>query len=121
MLINGGLSFASSHGMARLGDPAVLDLKRNVALVADRELSAAPPRRRQAIEVTTQDGRNLGHRTDAVRGTADHSMSRDEVAAKAFELLAPVLSDERARRLIDRIWRIEQIDQLRELRPMLEA
>jgi hypothetical protein len=48
-------------------------------------------------------------------------MSRDEVQAKALDLLAPVLGDERAGRLIDQIWRIEQVDQVRELRPLLEA
>jgi hypothetical protein len=71
--------------------------------------------------MTTREGRKLAHRTYAVRGTADNPMSRDEVQAKALDLLAPVLGDERAGRLIDQIWRIEQVDQVRELRPLLEA
>ena len=121
MLLDDGLSFASSHDVAHMRDPAVLDLKQRMTLIADRSLSEARPRRQGIVEVTTRDGRKLTHRTYAVRGTGDNPMSRDEVEAKALDLLAPVLGDERARRLIDRIWRIEQVDQLRELRPMLEA
>ena len=107
MLLDGGLTFASSHDVARRRDPAVQGLAR--------------PPRQGIVEVTTRDGRKLAHRTCAVRGTADNPMSRDEVEPKALDLLAPVLGGERARRLIDQIWRIEQVDQLRELRPLLEA
>ena len=79
------------------------------------------PALRQAIEVTTQDGCNLDHRTYAVRGTADNPMSRDEEAAKAFDILAPVLGEERARTLVDRVWSVELLASARQLRPLLGA
>ena len=121
MLLDGGLTFASTHDVARRRDPAVQGLKQRMTLIADRGLSEARPRRQGIVEVTTREGRKLAHRTYAVRGTADNPMSRDEVQAKALDLLAPVLGDERAGRLIDQIWRMEQVDQVRELRPLLEA
>ena len=121
MLLDGGLSFASSHDVARMRAPAVLDLKRRMTLVADRELSAARPRRQGIVEVTTRDGRTLSHRTRAVRGTADNPMSRDEVETKALDLLAPVLGNMRARDLVKRVWAIERVADVRELRPLLEA
>jgi 2-methylcitrate dehydratase PrpD len=121
MLLDGGLSFASSHDVARMRDPAVLDLKQGMTLIADRELSEARPRRQGIVEVTTNDGRKLSHRTYAVRGTADNPMRRDEVEANALDLLATVLGAERARMLVDRVWDIERLANARELRPLLEA
>jgi hypothetical protein len=48
-------------------------------------------------------------------------MTRAEVDAKAFDLIAPILGKQRARSLIDRIWNIEAVADVRELRPLLTA
>jgi hypothetical protein len=48
-------------------------------------------------------------------------MTRAEVEAKAYDLVAPILGKERGRGLIERIWAIETVSNARDLRPLLTA
>ena len=73
------------------------------------------------MEVKLRDGRELRHQTTQVRGTVDNPMTREEVDAKAYQLCVPVLGKKRTRGLIDTVWRIEQVRNLRALRPLLRA
>jgi len=63
----------------------------------------------------------MRHHTIDVRGTAENPMTRHEVDEKAYDLFAPVLGNDRARRLCDTVWDIEGVADLRELRPLLTA
>ena len=74
-----------------LVDPAILALRSKVRLVPSPELSRAEPARQGIAEVLLRDGRRLRHHTIAVRGTTGNPMSRKEVAAKARDLISPVL------------------------------
>ena len=75
----------------------------------------------KALEITTRDGRRVRHHTRAVRGTAANPMPRAEVAAKARDLLQPLLGDRRAQKLIDTVWQIEGVNDIRALRPWLRG
>ena len=121
LLLEGELGFGAAHDRARMRDPAVLALRQRIRLVPDAELTRALPPRQAIVEIELQDGRRLAQRTRAVRGTPDSPMARDEVEAKAQDLLAPVLGAERARALTAQIWRIEQVAAVRALRPLLQA
>ena len=91
LLHDGRLGFAAAHDQARMRDPAILALRRRIAALPDAELTRALPPRQAIVRVTTRDGRRLEERARAVRGTPDNPMPRDEVEAKAQDLLAPVL------------------------------
>jgi hypothetical protein len=120
MLVDGEITFESAHDAARVRDPAVLKIKNRIELAG----SAAFMRTKttQAIvEITTRDGRHLRHHTRAVLGTAANPMTRVDVAAKSRDLLIPVIGARRARRLIDMIWRIDQVKNMRALRTLLSA
>jgi 2-methylcitrate dehydratase PrpD len=120
MLIDGDIDFASSHDAKRVRDPAVLRLRERIDLVGSAALTKT--KTTQAIvEITTRDGRRLRHHTRAVRGSATNPMTRDDVAAKARGLLAPTLGARRAGRLIDTIWTIENVKDVRQLRRLLSA
>jgi hypothetical protein len=56
----------------------------------------------------------------AVRGTADNSMTREEVIAKARDLMTPSLGASKVAKLIERIYAIEKIEDISELRPLLQ-
>jgi hypothetical protein len=56
-----------------------------------------------------------------VRGTPGNPMTREEVRAKAFDLMAPVIGRPRAGRLCDTVWNLERVSDVRKLRPMLGA
>ena len=48
-------------------------------------------------------------------------MSPDEVVVKARELMAPVLGDKACAKLIERVLAIDDVKDVRELRPLLRA
>jgi 2-methylcitrate dehydratase PrpD len=121
MLVDGGLTFASSHDYARMSDPVVLELRRRIEAVPSAELTAAVPARQAIIEIETVSGARLSHRTRAVRGTPDNPMDRADIAAKAQDLILPIIGAARADALVDSIWNIERVDDVRALRPLLQA
>jgi 2-methylcitrate dehydratase PrpD len=100
LLVDGKLSFHAIHDRERMSDPAILDVRRRITLVPSEELMHARPRRQAIVDVETTDGRTLSRRTLAVRGTADNPMSRDEVEAKASDLIADVLGAKRAKAIV---------------------
>ena len=118
MLLDSDITFASAHDEKRVRDPKVLALKDRITLKGCAALGRA--KTTQAIvEITTRDGRRLRHHTKAVRGTAANPMPREEVAAKARDLLLPVIGQRRTARLIDTVWNIERLRDARALRPLL--
>src|SRR5690242_5581840 len=82
MLLDKTASFHSSHDKARMQDASVGRQRAKVQLIADPELERRLPRREATVEVTLSDGTKLSDHVDAVRGTAENPMSREEVIAK---------------------------------------
>jgi 2-methylcitrate dehydratase PrpD len=121
MLIDGKVTFASSHDEKRMRDRKVLALRRRIELRGDDALSAAMPSRQGIVELSLRDGRVLRHHTKAVSGTAENPMKRAEVDEKSFDLMAPVIGKVRARKLCDAAWKLETVRDLRGLRPLLRA
>jgi 2-methylcitrate dehydratase PrpD len=70
--------------------------------------------------VTLTDGTRLSEEVTAVLGTAGNPMTRDQVIAKSRDLLTPVLGMQASERLIDRVLTMENLRNVRELRPLLQ-
>jgi hypothetical protein len=47
-------------------------------------------------------------------------MTREEVVAKARDLIAPVLGETKSRSLLSKIMALENVSDLRELQPLLQ-
>lgn len=120
MLVDKTVTFKSAHDDARMKDPAVLKQRAKVKLVGEEELERLMPKRVAIVEVTLTDGNVLTERVEAVRGTADNPMTREEVVAKARGLIAPVLGAATSSKLIERILDLEHVKNVRELRPLLQ-
>jgi 2-methylcitrate dehydratase PrpD len=120
-LVDGGLTFASSHDYARMSDPAVLALRRRIEAAPSAELTRAVPARQAIIEIDTAAGTHLVHRTRAVRGTPENPMERTDIAAKAHDLIEPVIGPARAAALVDSVWTLERLESVRALPPLLQA
>src|SRR5262245_280063 len=121
MLLDGIVSFKSSHDAARMRDPRVLEVRRRVELRGDDTLTRAMPRREGIVQIRLKDGRELEHHTRAVRGTPENPMTRAEVEAKALDLLAPVVGRQRSAKLCAAVWDAEKVRDIRTLRPLLRA
>jgi 2-methylcitrate dehydratase PrpD len=121
MLIDKTVSFRAAHDKARMQDPAVVREREKVQLVPDEELEKLIPVRAAIVEITLADGTQLSERVEHVRGTPENPMSRDEVVAKARELMSPVLGDKVCAKLVERVLQLDDVKDVRELRPLLRA
>ena len=121
MLIDKTVSFQAAHDKTRMQDPAVLRERAKVQLVPDEELEKLIPVRVAIVEVTLTDGTRLSERVDHVRGTPENPMTRDEVVAKARELMTPVLGAATCSNLIERVLALDAVKDVRELRPLLQC
>jgi 2-methylcitrate dehydratase PrpD len=66
------------------------------------------------------DGSRLTQRVDNVRGTPENPMTRDEIIAKARDLIAPILGTANSSSLIEKVFRLETVGDIREFRPLLQ-
>jgi 2-methylcitrate dehydratase PrpD len=121
MLIDGIVTFKSSHDEKRMKDKKVLDLRKRITLYGDDELTAALPSRQGILELKLKNGRTLHKHVKAVLGTAQNPMNRAQVDEKCYHLMAPILGKARARKLCDAVWNIEKVRSITQLRPLLKA
>ena len=120
MLLDKTASFKSAHDIARMKDPAILRQRAKVQLIKDAELERLMPRREAVVEVTLTDGKVVSDRVGNVRGTAENPMTRDEIIAKARDLMTPVLGTSKCQSLIDQVFNIESVRNVTRLRPLLQ-
>jgi 2-methylcitrate dehydratase PrpD len=120
-LLDGGLDFAAAHDAKRMRDRKVLALKARMKLIPCAELTVARPARQCIIAIRTRDGRELRHHTIAVTGSPERPMSRQEVADKALDLMGPVLGKKRSAAVVECVWNLERIRDMRTLSRMLRA
>jgi len=120
MLVDKTVSFSAAHDKARMQDAAILRERAKVDLVRDAELAQFLPVRVTVVDIDLVDGTRLSERVSAVRGTPRNPMSRAEVMEKARDLTAPVLGREKSSGLIDTIYAIEAVSDMRSLRPLLQ-
>jgi 2-methylcitrate dehydratase PrpD len=121
MIVDGGVTFDSIHDVTRMSDSKVLAVRKLVEAVPNQELVSAVPARQSIVKIDTTDGRTLSHRTYEVRGTPGNPMNADEVAAKALDLMAPVLGASRANELIATIYKLDSFGPVSGLRRLLQA
>jgi len=120
MLIDKTVSFQAAHDKARMQDAAVLKQRAKVDLVRDEELAKLLPARETVVEIELSDGTKLSERMSAVRGTPRNPMSRNEVIDKARDLVSPVLGREPSTRLIETVFDLENLTDIRTLRRLLQ-
>jgi len=92
-----------------------------VNLIGDPRFADQERQRPGLVRVHLTDGTTVEEFVPAVRGTADNPMTRDEVEAKSVDLLQDVLGKKRTQSLVGKIWGLEKVKSVRELRPFLCA
>jgi len=120
MILDKTASFKAAHDKPRMQDPKVLAVRAKVQLVPDDALEHLIPKRVAIVEVTLNDGTKLTERVESVRGTPENPMSREEVVAKARDLITPVFGEAQCTKLVERILGLENVKDVRELRPLLQ-
>ena len=120
MVMDKTVTFSSAHDKARMKDPATLREREKVKLIPDEQLERLMPLRVAIVEVQLTDGTHLTQRVDNVRGTPKNPMTRDEIVAKARDLIAPILGTAQCANLIERVLNLDRVKDIRELRPLLQ-
>jgi 2-methylcitrate dehydratase PrpD len=121
MLKDKTVSFQAAHDKGRMQDPAILELRSRVKIVPDEEFERRQLKWEATVELVLNDGTLLTQHVKAPRGTVENPMTRDEVAAKARNLMEPVLGGAVCKSLIERVLGLEKTKDIRELRPLMSA
>jgi 2-methylcitrate dehydratase PrpD len=120
MLLDKTASFQAAHDKPRMKDPAILRIRAKVQLVPSEDLERLEPARQAIVEITLKDGTVLSDRVTDVRGTVENPMTREEVVQKCRDLVEPVVGKTNATNLIDKVFGIEKVKNIRELRSVLQ-
>ena len=118
-LMDGEVTFESTHAYERMSDPATLAVKDRVTLIADEELMDPSAPRSGKVTALLNDGRTVEHFTPHAYGTKENPMSTEDVNAKVRSLLEPVLGTRRTEAVIDSVNGLESVADVRELIPLL--
>lgn len=128
MIADGGLSFASAHDYERHRSAEIKSLMDRVTLIIDPSWDPTPDEdpierrtRRATVTVDLVDGSQRSEHVDAPRGTRHDPMDWDDLRVKAHMALADVMSSPTIDGLVDMVAEIDQLDSVRELRPLLDA
>ena len=118
-LVDGMINFENSHSFERMSEPAIVAARGRVELIADPELVVLEAPRSGFVEVTTRDGAQVSLFVSHAPGTPENPLDTEGVAAKARELMAPILGDTRTEAVIEQVNALEELGDVRELRPLL--
>lgn len=111
LLIDGTLTFATTHDAGRLGDPDAFRLRERVRVVPHD----GDPAGQAVVRVRLTDGRTFQRQTLHVRGTPGNPMNPEEVVAKARDLLDPVIGRKHATAACDIILGMAAVERASDL------
>lgn len=93
-----------------LNDPDVRALLKKIEPIADPEISAGYPNRRESrVEIELADGRKLEFFQPYRKGDPELPLTDDELNDKFTELAEPVLGKAAAASLLQQLWRTENL------------
>src|SRR5437867_6531219 len=93
----------------RFADPQVWRFLETVKVKRNAELSAIyPDAVANIVHVDLDDGRQLTRRVDYPLGHAKNRLKDSEVEKKFFALVSPTIGQERARGIVDRVWKLDE-------------
>jgi len=113
------VTFKSAHDIPRMKDQAILRQRAKVQLIPDAELEKRMPQREAVVEIVMNDGKRISEHVEAVRGTLENPMTREEVVMKARDLITPVFGAAKTTKLVDTVMRLETVKTVLDLRPLL--
>jgi 2-methylcitrate dehydratase PrpD len=107
-LTHGSVRFAAFEP-ERMNDAATRELMTRIEVAIDPALDAAFPKQRAArVAFRTRDGREQEFLQPTRIGDPEAPLSDAQLDAKYLELTVPVLGEERARKLLAKLWTLEE-------------
>lgn len=120
ILEDGKLAFDTAQSHERFHSPSIREKMSRVRVLYDASMEREPRTEPADVTITLKDGSTVNHFVEHVLGYPMRPMSHDDVENKARELIEPVMGESRATALIESVWNIEAMADIRELIPLLE-
>ena len=120
MMVDNIVSFDASHDESLRNNPVIVKEMAKISVVSDADLEGLLPKRVAIVEVTFNDGTKITERNDTVRGSPEDRMSRNEVITKAIDLIVPIIGKSKAYALVDQIYNLEQITNIKDIRSNIQ-
>lgn len=121
ILEDGELTFGMAASRERMATDAIRQRMETVALTHDPQQEREPRVESALVEVTLRSGETKQIFIEHVLGFPERPMGREDVDVKAMDLMAPILGMEQSRRLVDLVWDLEKVEDIRQLIPLLIA
>jgi 2-methylcitrate dehydratase PrpD len=116
-----GRVWREQYTMDLIQDSKLLELAANVDVSADAELEALYDEKWPSIiEVTTKDGRVFQARRDLPKGEPEHFLSDEELKEKFMSLATDTVTVQRAEEIWEKIFRLDELDEIAELTSLLK-
>jgi 2-methylcitrate dehydratase PrpD len=95
-------------------DPGVRAFMEKLTIHIDKAMSPLGA----MVQITTNEGRTFECQTDIVRDIPGIEIKREKIKNKFIDLVAPVIGEEQANLILDKVSRIESLD---DLKPFAES
>ena len=105
-----------------LWNDQVQQLMRKTIVEHDPELEREYPQKRPTIvEITTKSGKVFSHKLDLAKGEPENPLSKAEIENKFNYMAFKVVNEETRRKIIDYVNRLETMEDITGLFPLLKA
>lgn len=121
MLVDGTVTFASAHDYKRMRDRRMVALRKKIRVIGDPVFGDHPRAWCCIVEITLNDGRRLRGETFASKGSYRNPLTPDEEEEKALDLMNPVLGKAKTRKLLENLWQLEEVPDMKQLRKFAVA
>ncbi len=105
----------------RASDPRLVPLMERVNVVVDDSIPVNLAFFASVVTIALNDGRSFSSRVDVPHGYPSDPFSEDEIVEKARACFAGVLKEDQADRLIDLVFRLEELDDISKFAPLLAS
>ena len=112
-----GAAFPEQYTDQRVADPVIVGLRDRIAAAVD------PAQEEGSAEVTIAltDGREITESVEHATGTPENPIADAQLNAKFRSLAGRALPEEQAERALALLWRLDELDDVREIFPLLAA
>jgi len=115
-----GNAFLDEYCLENIASPRVKELMERFECTLDPEIEVEFPKRWPAkVEIVTRDGRRYHARMDFPKGDPENPLSWDELTEKFHRLTAGVFPEEKRRRIVADVRRLERAENVVQVMDLL--
>jgi len=104
----------------KLKDTRIWNLLPKIEVIADPDLEKVfPELKATVVEITTTEGQTYSLRVDYPKGDPRSPMSEEELLEKFYSLADPVIPREKQDRIVETIWKLDQLNDIGEFMTLL--